>query len=349
MRLDAFDYHLPKSLLAQVPLEDRAASRLMLVDRETGAFEHATFRDLPSHLTSDDLLVVNRSRVIPARLFVRRPSGGRIELLVTRVVDEKRFLALANPMRRTKAGEPLAGEGGAFTCRVEARENEREVRVEITSHRNVHAVLEAYGHVPLPPYIERADKASDRERYQTVFASLSEKGSVAAPTAGLHFTESLLSALGAKGVDVRSVVLHVGPGTFLPLEEDVVEENKLPGERFSIDGETLAAVARARSSRRNVVAVGTTVARVLETASARGWLANIDPALQRGGDTDLFIYPEYEFRCVDRLITNFHLPKSSLLLLVCAFLGTEKTLACYEEAVRERYRFYSYGDAMLIR
>ena len=347
MRLDAFDYHLPRSLIAQSPLEDRTASRLLVVDRATGRFEHATFRDLPQDLTPGDVLVVNRSRVIRARLFVRRPSGGRIELFVTRVVDDQRFTALAHPMRRARIGERLSGENGGFECRVVARENDREVRVEITPPHAVHDVLETHGHVPLPPYIERADEASDRERYQTVFAS--EKGSVAAPTAGLHFTDDLLSRVRSRGVDVRSIVLHVGLGTFLPLDREQVEDNTLQKERFSVSGATLADIAGAKSAGRKVVAVGTTVSRVLETVSSRGLFRDFDPTGEYEGATDLFIYPGYEFRCVDRLITNFHLPKSSLLLLVCAFLGREKTLTCYEAAVKNEYRFYSYGDAMLIR
>lgn len=347
MRLDVFAYHLPKSLIAQTPLTDRAASRLMVVDRATGTAEHATFRDLASYLTPGDVLVVNRSRVIPARLFVRRSSAGRIEFLVTRVLDDKRFVALANPMRRARTGETLLGESGAFACRVIARENDREVRVEITSPHAVREVLDAHGHVPLPPYIGRPDDTVDRERYQTVFAD--EKGSVAAPTAGLHFTEDLLSRVRSRGVDVCSLVLHVGLGTFLPLEHDVVEDNKLHSEAFSIGSGTLKTVAAAKATGRRVAAVGTTVSRVLETACRRGFLHDADAPAGWSGETDLFIYPGYEFKCVDKLVTNFHLPRSSLLLLVCAFLGTEKTLACYEAAVREKYRFYSYGDAMLIR
>jgi S-adenosylmethionine:tRNA ribosyltransferase-isomerase len=347
MRLDTFDYRLPKSLIAQAPLEDRASSRLMVVDRKTGRFEHALFRDLPFYMTARDLLVVNRSKVIRARLFVRRPSGGRVELLVTRVVGDKRFTALANPMRRTKPLETLRGEDGAFGCRVLGREGEREVLVEITSDDTVDEVLGRYGHVPLPPYIARPDRESDRDSYQTVFAE--EMGSVAAPTAGLHFTRDLLAAIRSKGIEVRSVLLHVGLGTFLPLEDEIVEKNKLHREIFSIAGSALAAIARARASGTPVVAVGTTVTRVLETV-ARAVLVEDDGSRRDcGGETDLFIYPGYEFECVDGLVTNFHLPKSSLLLLVCAFLGTEKTLACYEAAVREKYRFYSYGDAMLIR
>ena len=355
MRLDAFDYHLPKSLIAQTPLEDRSSSRLMVVDRATGRFEHASFRDLPSFLTPGDLLVVNRSRVMRARLFVRRSTGARVELFVTRVLDDKRFIALANPMRRTKPGEVLSGEDGSFECRILAREGEREVVAEIASAHSVHDVLEEYGHVPLPPYIARPDSDLDRDRYQTVFAR--EKGSVAAPTAGLHFTDSLLAEIRSRGVEVESVILHVGLGTFLPLEDDIVENNKLHSESFSVAGTTLDAIARAKSSGRRVIAVGTTVTRVLETVCRRGLLDGAGAAIPDGdesrkdftGETDIFIYPGYGFGCVDRLITNFHLPMSSLLLLVCAFLGTEKTLACYEAAVREKYRFYSYGDAMLIR
>jgi len=356
MRLDAFDYHLPKALIAQTPLEDRASSRLMIVDRATGRFEHATFRDLPSYLPPDDLLVVNRSKVLRARLLVLRTSGGRVELLVTRVLDDKRFIALANPMRRTRAGDTLVGEEGSFACKVIARENDREVRVEVTSSQDVHEVLAAHGHVPLPPYITRPDREADRNRYQTVFAE--EKGSVAAPTAGLHFTQDLLSCVRSRGIEIHSLVLHVGVGTFLPLEDDVVENNRLHGEMFSISGVALDAIARAKTGGRRVVAVGTTVSRVLETVSRRGvfdgsrgagGIATTRLPEDCAGETDIFIYPGYDFQCVDRLITNFHLPQSSLLLLVCAFLGTEKTLACYEAAVSERYRFYSYGDAMFIR
>ena len=347
MRLDAFDYHLPKELIAQEPLEDRSSSRLMVVDRATGAFEHAHFRDLPSFLTPGDLVVVNRSRVMRARLFVRRSTGARVELLVTRLLDDRRFTALANPMRRTKPGESLRGENGAFECRVLARDGEREVEAEIVSGGGVHDVLESYGHVPLPPYIARADCDADRDRYQTVFAR--EEGSVAAPTAGLHFTDDLLSAIRARGIGVESVVLHVGLGTFLPLEDPQVENNKLHSESFSVSGATLDAIARAKSSGRGVVAVGTTATRVLEAVHGPGARGSDGAGKDLSGATDIFIYPGYEFRCVDRLITNFHLPMSSLLLLVCAFLGAEKTLACYEAAVREKYRFYSYGDAMIVR
>jgi S-adenosylmethionine:tRNA ribosyltransferase-isomerase len=347
MRLDAFDYHLPRRLIAQAPLPDRDASRLMVVDRETGRFEHRTFRELPRCLDPGDVLVVNRSRVIPARLRMRRRTGARVELFVTRVIEAREFVALANPIKRTRPGDVLMAEDGAFSCYIIDRHNDREVLVAVAPPHTVDGVLETHGHVPLPPYIDRADEPYDRERYQTVFAD--EKGSVAAPTAGLHFTDALLDELREKGIEVWSVVLHVSLGTFLPLQSDTVEDNKLCEEHFLIEGVTLESIRRAKDAGRGVVAVGTTAARVLETAWNRGFFEEIDPRKDRAGETDLFIYPGYEFRCVDRLVTNFHLPKSSLLLLVCSFLGTDNTLACYREAVGEKYRFYSYGDAMLIR
>ncbi|UCG51120.1 MAG: tRNA preQ1(34) S-adenosylmethionine ribosyltransferase-isomerase QueA [Candidatus Latescibacterota bacterium] len=347
MRLEAIDYHLPKRLIAQKPLGERNASRLMLVDRDTAHLEHTTFKRLPEFMTRGDVLIVNRSRVIPARLFVRRRSGGRVELLTTKILDKKRFCALANPIRKARVGEVLFGEDGDFTCRVLEREGDREIRVELTTDADVFGVLESCGHVPLPPYIERPDEPADRDRYQTVFAA--ERGSVAAPTAGLHFTDELLERLEEVGVTVCSLVLHVGLGTFLPLAQDEVEENRLHSEGYSIDGRALRLIADAKSSGRRVVAVGTTVTRVLETVCRNGILDDFDVDREYAGETDLFIYPGFEFRCVDRLITNFHLPRSSLLLLVCAFLGVERTMACYRHAVNANYRFYSYGDAMFIK
>jgi S-adenosylmethionine:tRNA ribosyltransferase-isomerase len=347
MRLDAFDYQLPASLIAQTPLEERSASRLLVVDRASGRVEHSHFRDLSAYLVSGDVIVVNRSRVIPARLFVHRKTGGRIELFVTRVLDAARFTALANPMRRLRAKETLKGEDGAFECRAVGREGKREVRIELTSGHTVSDVLDSCGHVPLPPYIQRPDEVSDRERYQTIFAD--ETGSVAAPTAGLHFTDALFDDLTSKGIEVYSIVLHVGLGTFLPLDNDTVENNTLHSETYTIHGGTLRYIADAMAEGRRVVAVGTTVTRVLETVSRRGLFTRYDTEAEYSGETDLFIYPGFEFECISGLITNFHLPMSSLLLLVAAFLGPEKTLESYREAVDEKYRFYSYGDAMFIR
>ena len=345
MRLDAFDYELPKSLIAQKPAGARSASRLMVIDRATGRREHRAFHELPSYLTAGDVVVANRSRVIPARLFVRRATGGRVELFVTRILGDDRFIAMANPLRKLHAGDLLRVENGDVTCRVAGREDDRQVRIEMASDCTVSAMLDRHGHVPLPPYIQRDDASTDRERYQTVFAH--EGGSVAAPTAGLHFDRALIAALEGAGIHFHSLVLHVGLGTFLPLESEEVEENRLHEESFEIDGATIEAVARAKSEGRRVVAVGTTVTRVLETACERG---AFDAAPQTlSGDTGLFIYPGYRFGIVDALVTNFHLPRSSLLLLVCAFLGREATLECYREAVARQYRFYSYGDAMLIR
>jgi S-adenosylmethionine:tRNA ribosyltransferase-isomerase len=346
MRLDEFDYHLPKKLIAQQPLDDRSASRLMVVDRGTGAMTHSIFVDLTDRFRSGDVLVLNRSRVIPARLFVRRSTGGRVELFVTRILEDGTVRALANPMRRLRVGDELVGGGGDFACLILERLSDRELRVQFESSLDAVNLLESFGHIPLPPYITRPDEPQDRDRYQTVYGE--ENGSVAAPTAGLHFTDELLGELRGAGVVVTSLVLHVGLGTFLPLDHDVVERNTLHGEFFSIDGNALATIAAAKSEGRRVTAVGTTVTRVLETVVRRGLLDDVDPAIEYSGETDLFIHPGFEFKCVDRMITNFHLPKSSLLLLVSAFLGVEKTLACYRSAVENDYRFYSYGDAMFV-
>ena len=319
----------------------------MVIDRATGAHDTAAFRDLPDLLSPGDVIVTNRSRVIRARMFLFKPSGGRFEFFVTRIHGCSRFSALANPMRRIRPGDELSDETGEITVRVVAREGEREVLVKVVSPHKLHKVLDMIGHVPLPPYIQRPDDEFDHERYQTVFAS--SRGSVAAPTAGLHFTNDLVSMLEAGGIRVVSLALHVGLGTFLPLDHDEVEMNELHREMYAVDSSTLRVVADAKHQGRRVIAVGTTVTRVLETVMAKGLIDRFDPLREYVGETELFIYPGYEFKCIDRLITNFHLPQSSLLLLVCAFLGKDKTLDCYRAAVEKKYRFYSYGDAMLIR
>jgi len=340
MRLDAFDYDLPAELIAQRPLDDRTGSRLLVSDRRSGERWHHHFHELPQLLRDGDLLVVNRSRVVPARLLLRRDGGGRAELLVTRVIDERRFLAIGQPLKKMTAGTRLRDDSGAFEFRVIERASSREVLVE-TSSAPPATALDEIGHVPLPPYIQRGDSREDRERYQTVYAR--ERGSAAAPTAGLHFDQALLDALAQRGIALASVVLHVGPGTFLPLALDVVEENVLHAERYSVDAGEFDKITAARADGRRVIAVGTTAARVLETV----WSEPHDPLL--AGETDLFIYPGYQFKALDGLITNFHLPRSSLLLLVSALLGVENTLACYRTAVDDKYRFFSYGDAMFIR
>lgn len=340
MEIGLFDYDLPPERIAQEPLAERDASRLLVLDRRTGQIHHAIFRDLPDLLEPGDLVVVNRSRVFPARLLGRREGGGAAEVLLVRDRGDGTWDALVRPGRRlgsnavVRVAEDLGvrvleGPSGVL----------RRIRLECPGDARV--ALERHGHVPLPPYIHRPDRPADRERYQTVYAR--EAGSVAAPTAGLHFTPALRERLAERGVAWAEVVLHVGPGTFRPVEVERVEDHRVDPERFALPAETAAAVARARAAGGRVVAVGTTVARVLESACAK------DGNLQPGdGETALVIVPGFLFRAVDALVTNFHLPRSSLLLLVSALAGRERVLAAYAEAVREGYRFYSYGDATLI-
>jgi S-adenosylmethionine:tRNA ribosyltransferase-isomerase len=348
--LDLYDYDLPPELVAQDPLPDRAASRLLVLDRARGGVAHRNFRDLPQLLAAGDLLVLNRSRVLPARLLGTRPGGGAAEVLLVRRRGPGIWDALLRPGRRLPPGM-LIEVGATLQVRVEepttAGRTEgspptplRRVRL-LSEDTDPDRAIERYGHMPLPPYIRRADRPTDRERYQTVYAR--ERGSVAAPTAGLHFTSSLLERLKTRGIETAELVLHVGPGTFRPVEVDDVRDHRVDPEVFTIPPETAAAVNRARREGRRVVAVGTTTTRTLEGALGPGG------GLPSGdGETDLVITPGHRFRAVNALITNFHLPRSSLLLLVSAFAGRERTLAAYSEAVRHRYRFYSYGDASLI-
>jgi S-adenosylmethionine:tRNA ribosyltransferase-isomerase len=350
MDLDAFSYHLPEDLIAQDALEERTASRLLVIERsgEAAPSDHH-FRDLPELLDPSDVVVVNRSRVVPARLLVYRTSGARIEVLYLRALDATRFSAWVRGLGKLRPGEVLcdaAGEGVVRFVRPGAGEREAVMEViDSDDTGSIEDLLDSLGHVPLPPYIRRPDTTSDHSRYQTVFAR--ERGSVAAPTAGLHFDDALIARLERRGIDVVSIVLHVGPGTFSPLDEDVVENNRLHGEHVAIDADAISRIAAARRDGRRIVAVGTTVTRALESAAAAGWFDG-EPA-DHEGETNLFIFPGYTFEIVEALITNFHLPRSSLLVLVAAFLGRERTLEHYRTAVARRYRFYSYGDAMLIR
>jgi S-adenosylmethionine:tRNA ribosyltransferase-isomerase len=347
MRLSEFSYHLPEYLIAQEPLQERTASRLMVADRSSGKWTHSLFTRLPQLLESGDVLVVNRSRVVPARLFVKRKTGGEVEVFYLHSFEEKTFSALVRPAAKIKIGETLTCPQGNFTLQVAKKKSTRVMELKVTSGQRIEEVLQSFGHVPLPPYISRPDTFADRSRYQTVYAR--EGGSVAAPTAGLHFSDSILDEIKSRGVDLHSVVLHVGPGTFLPLDDATVEKNTLHYERFSVDGATLAAIDTAKAEGRRVVAVGTTVTRVLESVFRQGLFESPPADGTLTAETNLFIYPGFEFQVVDKLLTNFHLPESSLILLVSAFFGREKTLACYEEAVKQAYRFFSYGDAMLIR
>jgi len=316
----------------------------MVLPRAGGDVRHHVFRDLPDLLAPGDLVVVNRSRVIPARLLGQRSRGGEAEILLLRDTGaDGRWEAMVRPGRHLRPGQRVTIDDD-LTVVVEsealADDGRRRVRL-LSKRRDVAAGLERCGHTPLPPYIRRPDRPSDRERYQTVYAR--EPGSVAAPTAGLHFTPAVLDRLRHRGIEVAEVVLHVGPGTFRPVSAERVEDHAVAAEPYSVPAETEAAVAAARARGGRVVAVGTTTVRTLETvARADGGIEARDAA------TDLVIVPGFAFRVVDALVTNFHLPRSSLLLLVAAFAGRERVLAAYAEAVKEGYRFYSYGDAMLI-
>jgi S-adenosylmethionine:tRNA ribosyltransferase-isomerase len=340
-RLSSYDYPLPPELVAQEPLAERDQSRLLVLDRQTGAVQHREFAELSDLLRPGDLLVTNRSRVFPARLIGRRGQGGRAEILLVRRRADGTWDAMLRPGRRLREGM-LIDVAPGLQVRIEESGESVLRRVSLLHEgTSEEEALERHGHSPLPPYIRREDRPADRERYQTVYAR--EPGSVAAPTAGLHFTQALLARLEARGVERAEIVLHVGPGTFRPVEVGDVRDHRVDAERYVVPEETAAAYARARGDGRRVVAVGTTVTRVLETATSDSG------ELRAGeGETALVIVPGHRFRAIDALVTNFHLPGSSLLLLVCAFAGRERLLAAYAEAVRERYRFYSYGDAMLI-
>jgi S-adenosylmethionine:tRNA ribosyltransferase-isomerase len=336
--LAEFDYHLPEELVAQEPLPDRAASRMLVVDRASGRYEDRAFRDLPEFLGPGDCLVLNDSRVFPARLYGHRAGWqGKVEVLLVRPMPAggRVWEALVRPGRKVRTGERIFFDGG-LEAEVIGRGEFGQRTLSFPANRDLFEDFERIGHVPLPPYIRRADRPQDRERYQTVFAA--EKGSVAAPTAGLHFTPELLEACRARGARTAYVTLHVGLGTFQPLHDEQLREGKLHREWFRIGAENAALMGAAS----RLVAVGTTSMRSLESALARGPLEAVS------GETDLFIRPGYAFRGAGALLTNFHLPRTSLLMLVCAFAGTDLALAAYRHAVEQRYRFYSYGDCMLI-
>jgi len=347
LRLEDFDYTLPEGAIAQEPLAERDASRLLVLDRATGSLRHHVFRDLPDLLAPGDLLVMNRSRVFPARLTGQRPGGGVAEVLLVRPRSEHVWEAMVRPARRLRPGTRVSvgqREGDALDIFIldepALPDGQRAVRV-VPRRGSVAEALERLGHVPLPPYIQREDRPEDRERYQTVFAR--ERGSVAAPTAGLHFTAALLEKLTARGIERAEVVLHVGPGTFRPVQVADVRDHAVASEPFVLPEETARAIARARARGSRVIAVGTTTTRVLETRADE--TGRVSPG---AGETALVIVPPHPFRAVDALVTNFHLPRSSLLLLVAAFAGRERILDAYDQAIAAGYRFYSYGDAMLV-
>ncbi len=343
MRISDLDYDLPEELIAQEPLAKRDASRLLLLDVPAGEVEDRLFIELPS-LLPPSLFVFNDTRVFPARLFGSKATGGKVELLLLRKIaeDTDRWLAMGRSSKGLRQGMELDLCDGRLEGRVIRAREHGQLEVELRADGEVDALIEQAGEIPLPPYIRRAAAKSDRTRYQTVFAK--KTGAVAAPTAGLHFTDSSLSALEEAGHRMAYVTLHVGPGTFRPVQADTLDEHEMHQEAYEIPEATVTAIGRARAEARPIVAVGTTVVRTLESAvDAEG-----NP-LAGVGTTRLFIRPPHHFQVVDHLMTNFHLPRSTLLALVMAFAGAELTRRAYREAAERRYRFYSYGDAMLIR
>ncbi|MES0874598.1 tRNA preQ1(34) S-adenosylmethionine ribosyltransferase-isomerase QueA [Sinimarinibacterium thermocellulolyticum] len=339
MRRSDFDYELPPELIAQEPAAQRSASRLLQVT--AAGVADRQMRELPGLLARGDLIVFNDTRVIPARLFGVKPTGGRVEILVERVLDAHRFLAQLGVSKKPRAGGVILV--GADRLEVLGRDDDL-FELRYGGDDGVMAFLERAGQLPLPPYITHAPDAKDAERYQTVFAR--EPGAVAAPTAGLHFDEALLAALDAAGIERATLTLHVGAGTFQPVRVEDLAEHRMHAERYRIDGALCAAIDAARARGGRVVAVGTTVVRALESAAlAQDTIGRVEPC---SDETRLFITPGFRFRVVDRLLTNFHLPQSTLMMLVCAFGGFERIMAAYRHAVAQRYRFFSYGDAMLI-
>lgn len=368
MLVSDFDYHLPEELIAKQPLPDRAEARMLHWKREGGPLEDRSFRDLPKLLRDDDLLVLNNSRVLPARLFGHRSGSraqqvsaanpaargflrGKVEVLLTKQItaSPQQWEALVHPGRKLGIGERVYFGGAAdehsheLAAEIVDRGTFGERRLRFDPVADFFGVLNQIGHIPLPPYIDRPDTAADREQYQTVYAK--PPGSVAAPTAGLHFTPEILDHIRACGIEIAEVTLHVGLGTFQPVREEVVEANKLHREWYEISRDSAQRIQDARDTGRRVVAVGTTSVRTLEYAALQNADGRISP---QSGEADIFIYPGFKFRVVGAMLTNFHLPKSTLIMLVSAFGGRERTLNAYEHAVRERYRFYSYGDCMFI-
>jgi S-adenosylmethionine:tRNA ribosyltransferase-isomerase len=376
MLLSDFNFNLPSDLIAQRPLTERDASRLLLASRTTDALEDHLFRELPEILRGDELLVFNNSRVLPARLFgtrrgLRSQTPGKdprlqreylsteIEVLLTRNLEGDTWEALVRPGRKISIGERIVFGDGELECEVIARADFGMRRLKFSAANasddasaekgSVTKLIERLGHVPLPPYIRRADDPADRERYQTVFAK--HTGAVAAPTAGLHFSTDTLDRLRARGIDTCELTLYVGLGTFQPIHTERVEDHPIHSESYEISESTAEKIRNAKSEGRPILAVGTTVVRALEDAAAKAAAQDTPSQIIQSGRAEaaIFMYPGHHFRAVDQLITNFHLPQSSLLVLVAAFAGAERILHAYEHAVRHTYRFYSYGDCMLIR
>lgn len=338
MKKSDFNYHLPPELIAQKPLAQRSASRLLQLNKQTGELSDGQFSQFIDLLQPDDLLVFNDTKVIPARLFASKTSGGKVEILIERIEDPHQALAHVRASKTPKTDALLQLENGAF-CRVLGREEDL-FRLRFETELTLLEVLASIGHMPLPPYIDRADDISDLDRYQTVFAK--QAGAVAAPTAGLHFDEYTLKLLEQKGIQSSFVTLHVGSGTFQPVRVEELTQHVMHKEYFDVSAACVEAVRQTKARGGRVVAIGTTAVRALESASANG-------ELQAGcGDTQLFITPGYTFKTVDAMLTNFHLPESTLLMLISAFAGYDSVMKAYQHAIEQRYRFFSYGDAMAI-
>jgi len=329
MDLASFDYNLPKELIAQYPSERRDSSRLLVLHRKTKEIEHRVFKDIVEYFSKGDLVLLNDTKVVPARLFGKKETGGKVEALLLHKAREGEHEVLLKPARGSSVGTRLIFGDGRLTAEVSKIENGRRF-LRFECNGDFEELLDSLGEMPLPPYIKRSNVALDNERYQTVYAS--KKGAIAAPTAGLHFTKPLLGQILKKGADIDYITLHVGYGTFKPVKCEDITGHKMEKEYFQIDNKVIEKI---NSLKQRIVAVGTTTCRALETLKAKGW-------------TDLFIYPPYEFKAVDALLTNFHLPRTTLLMLVSAFCGQELLLRAYKEAIDKKYRFYSYGDAMLI-
>lgn len=343
MNVKDFSFELPDELIARYPQPERSASRLLCLSGTTGTVAHESFKNIVAHIRPGDLLIFNDTRVIPARMLGEKVSGGKVEVLVERIIDEHRVLAHLRSNRSPKPGAKMILEGAVEVEMIGRQDALFEL--QFNTEEPVLNVLEQYGHMPLPPYIDRPDEDSDRERYQTVYNK--KPGAVAAPTAGLHFDETILNQLREKGAEFAYVTLHVGAGTFQPVRVDNIEEHHMHSEYAEVPEETIAAIEATRARGGRVIAVGTTSVRSLESA-AQAAKQKGEPLQPFFADTDIFIYPGYEFQVVDAMITNFHLPESTLIMLVSAFAGREHVLAAYAAAVQERYRFFSYGDAMFV-
>ncbi|MBI5206381.1 MAG: tRNA preQ1(34) S-adenosylmethionine ribosyltransferase-isomerase QueA [Candidatus Firestonebacteria bacterium] len=343
MHIEDFDYELPTELIAQEPCTTRDESKLMVVNRHKKTIEHKIFKNLIDYLNPEDVLVINNTKVIPARLLGgKENTGARIEFLLLKKIDRNVWITLVKPSRKVELGTIINFDNEILKATIIAKLTKGMHVVKFTCKGKFQKILEEFGKTPLPPYIKReTELPSDRERYQTIYSRY--EGSVAAPTAGMHFSQELLKSIQEKGVKLSTVILHVGYGTFSPIEEEKVENHKMYSEFYSLKKNARDIINTAKMNNKNIFAVGTTSARVLETC-----VLDYGMVKDAEGYTDLFIYPGYEFKIVDRLITNFHLPRSTLLMLVSAFAGRELIIEAYKEAIREKYRFYSFGDAMLI-